>query len=212
MKEDWGYYDDDNDIVKKLIDMIIRDYLIENDEDFKIKFKKLQKISGKDTADYYTKEIKPKIDKIKRNPDKKFMNYAAKQTKKYKSHWSDVTGLSIFLVKQGKKTLPTKMPKDFPVWLQKESCKIWKKQLDEEYYLHWKNPKRRIKTLTEMMKLFDCKTPLKSKSKSKSKSKTRKGPQDSATLYKEGTKKIGNDGNMWIIKVNKNGVKRWIKY
>lgn len=40
-------------------------------------------------------------------------------------------------------------------------------------------------------------------------SKTRKGPSESATLFKEGTKKKGNDGNMWIIGVDKRGVHRW---
>ena len=39
--------------------------------------------------------------------------------------------------------------------------------------------------------------------------KQRKGPEKSATLYKIGTKKIGNDGNIWIIAENKNSVKRW---
>lgn len=41
--------------------------------------------------------------------------------------------------------------------------------------------------------------------------KVRKGPSDSATKFKIGTKKKGNDGNIWKIGVNKNGVKRWIK-
>lgn len=39
----------------------------------------------------------------------------------------------------------------------------------------------------------------------------RKGPNDSATKYKVGTKKKGNDGNIWIIKKNKNGIQRWVK-
>ncbi len=39
----------------------------------------------------------------------------------------------------------------------------------------------------------------------------RKGPNDSATKFKVGTKKIGNDGNYWIIKKNKNGIQRWVK-
>lgn len=39
----------------------------------------------------------------------------------------------------------------------------------------------------------------------------RPSPSDSATLFKTGTKKKGNDGNMWMIKENKNGVKRWTK-
>ena len=37
----------------------------------------------------------------------------------------------------------------------------------------------------------------------------RKGPEDSATKFSVGTKKKGNDGNIWIIVQNKNGVQRW---
>ena len=40
---------------------------------------------------------------------------------------------------------------------------------------------------------------------------TRKGPSKSATLFKEGTVKKGNDGNKWIIVTNKLGVQRWQK-
>ena len=39
----------------------------------------------------------------------------------------------------------------------------------------------------------------------------RPSPLESATQFKEGTKKKGNDGNMYIIVTNKNGVKRWKK-
>ena len=39
----------------------------------------------------------------------------------------------------------------------------------------------------------------------------RKGPEESATLFSVGTKKKGNDGNLWVIVKNKNGVKRWNK-
>ena len=39
----------------------------------------------------------------------------------------------------------------------------------------------------------------------------RKGPEESATLFSVCIKKKGNDGNMWIIVKNKNGVKRWQK-
>ncbi len=46
---------------------------------------------------------------------------------------------------------------------------------------------------------------------SKSKSLTRPSPSESATLFSVGTKKKGNDGNMYIIKANKNGVNRWVK-
>ena len=41
--------------------------------------------------------------------------------------------------------------------------------------------------------------------------KTRKGPSSSATKSSVGTKKKGNDGNMWKIVKNKNGTKRWLK-
>lgn len=42
--------------------------------------------------------------------------------------------------------------------------------------------------------------------------KIRQSPTESATLYKIGTKKTGNDGNQWIITENKNGIKRWKLY
>ena len=44
-----------------------------------------------------------------------------------------------------------------------------------------------------------------------SKKKDRPSPSESATQFKVGTKKKGNDGNVWIIVENKNGVKRWNK-
>lgn len=43
-------------------------------------------------------------------------------------------------------------------------------------------------------------------------SNTRPSPSESATLYKVGAKKTGNDGNKWIIAENTNGVKRWKLY
>ena len=39
----------------------------------------------------------------------------------------------------------------------------------------------------------------------------RKSPTESATLFKVGTKKKGNDGNMWEVKITKAGIKRWTK-
>ena len=41
------------------------------------------------------------------------------------------------------------------------------------------------------------------------KKKVRQGPTESATLFSEGTNKLGNDGNMWIIVVTDAGVHRW---
>jgi hypothetical protein len=40
----------------------------------------------------------------------------------------------------------------------------------------------------------------------------RPSPSESATLYKIGTKKIGNDNNKWIVIQNKNGVNKWKLY
>lgn len=41
--------------------------------------------------------------------------------------------------------------------------------------------------------------------------KKRPSPSTSATKFKLGTRKKGNDGNFWVIVNNKNGVKRWSK-
>ena len=48
--------------------------------------------------------------------------------------------------------------------------------------------------------------------KKKTKSKDRPSPSESATGFPEGTVKTGNDGNQWIIRQNKKGVKRWVKH
>jgi hypothetical protein len=39
--------------------------------------------------------------------------------------------------------------------------------------------------------------------------KIRPSPSQSATLYIAGKKKTGNDGNIWIVDQNKNGIHRW---
>lgn len=39
----------------------------------------------------------------------------------------------------------------------------------------------------------------------------RPSPTDSATMYSTGRIKVGNDGNLWKVTENKNGVKRWVK-
>ena len=40
----------------------------------------------------------------------------------------------------------------------------------------------------------------------------RPSPSESATLFRVGITKKGNDDNIWIIVKNKNGVKRWKQY
>jgi hypothetical protein len=42
-------------------------------------------------------------------------------------------------------------------------------------------------------------------------STTRKAPTESATLFKKGTTKKGNDGNQWVIVADARGVQRWQK-
>jgi len=42
-------------------------------------------------------------------------------------------------------------------------------------------------------------------------STTRKAPTESATLFKKGVIKKGNDGNRWVIVTNAQGVQRWQK-
>ena len=39
----------------------------------------------------------------------------------------------------------------------------------------------------------------------------RKSPGFSATKFPRGTRKKGLDGNIWVIRINTNGVKRWSK-
>jgi hypothetical protein len=38
---------------------------------------------------------------------------------------------------------------------------------------------------------------------------TRKGPTESATQYSVGTKRKGNDGQMWVVRETKTGTRRW---
>jgi hypothetical protein len=53
-------------------------------------------------------------------------------------------------------------------------------------------------------------SPRKTKRK-KVKKSLRKGPSESATKFKVGTIKKGNDNNMWKIVINKKGIQRWQK-
>jgi len=49
------------------------------------------------------------------------------------------------------------------------------------------------------------------KKQKKTKKKGRKGPEESATEFSVGEERRGNDGNMWVIQVSKNGIQRWTK-
>lgn len=53
--------------------------------------------------------------------------------------------------------------------------------------------------------------PMKSAAKPKPLKKNRPSPAQSATCFRVGTKKKGNDGNAWMVKMNAKGVHRWVK-
>lgn len=69
-----------------------------------------------------------------------------------------------------------------------------------------KNSKRIEKNLLKIIKGITKSIPKKEVTL-----KDRPSPSESATGFKKGFKKKGNDGNMYIIDVNKNGVNRWKK-
>jgi len=83
-----------------------------------------------------------------------------------------------------------------------------KKMLDKKKQCHSKCEKTRLKNIHAVHKQYpeEFKNYVKNLGGG---GKTRKGPSESATLFKKGTKKKGNDGNMWIIGVDKRGVHRW---
>lgn len=71
-----------------------------------------------------------------------------------------------------------------------------------------RKPKRKSTSRRSKRKSKRKSTSRKSSKKSSKKSK-RKGPTASATKFKIGTRRKGNDGYMWKIIKAKNGVKRW---
>jgi hypothetical protein len=106
------------------------------------------------------------------------------------------------------------------------SSKYWEQMIDfaklsmnkDDWYILYsplgssseskQNRERIIKILKKIFKIDK----LKKKSKRFEKSKLRPSPTESATLFDVGYKKVGNDGNMYIIAIDKNNVKRWKKY
>jgi hypothetical protein len=72
------------------------------------------------------------------------------------------------------------------------------------------NCKRILGIIQQIMKKSSSKGKSTKQSPSKSRA-SRPSPSESATKFRVGTKKKGNDRNMWIIKENKNGTKRWVK-
>jgi hypothetical protein len=112
-----------------------------------------------------------------------------------------------------------------------DTLSYYKEALRDQQSWHQKSPvkkasKAKKKTVAQLRKeckekglVYDAKTKKCRESKRKKKAKKspakakkgRKGPTESATLFNVGTRKTGNDGNMWEVVTNKNGTKRWKK-
>jgi hypothetical protein len=112
-----------------------------------------------------------------------------------------------------------------------DTLSYYKEALRDQQSWHQKSPvkkasKAKKKTVAQLKKeckkqglVYDAKTKKCRESKRKKKAKKspakakkgRKGPTESATLFNVGTRKTGNDGNMWEVVTNKNGTKRWKK-
>ena len=83
-----------------------------------------------------------------------------------------------------------------------------------------KNPKTGVVTenplnrdvILEIQKFLGGKGISKCKKSKNKKYLTRKSPSYSASKCAKGTKKKGNDSKIYIVKANKNGVKRWVKF
>ena len=65
-----------------------------------------------------------------------------------------------------------------------------------------------LKNKKNKKRILKIKLPIR---KAKKLKKNRPSPSESATLFSVGTEKKGNDGNTWIIVVNKKNIKRWKK-
>jgi len=65
-----------------------------------------------------------------------------------------------------------------------------------------------LKNKKNKKRILKIKLPIR---KAKKLKKDRPSPSESATLFSVGTEKKGNDGNTWIIVVNKKNTKRWKK-
>jgi len=95
------------------------------------------------------------------------------------------------------------------VSLDKNGRHIWKKDRN----LHYNKIQRTLSRNTATKTKTKTKTKTnENKTRSSGNDGVRKSPEKSATIYKEGTKRIGLDGNKWIIAVSSNGVKRWKLY
>jgi hypothetical protein len=155
----------------------------------------------------------------------------------YDNRSAIITGLIIELLHTGnspelQRSLPKNLFDKFPVSLQKIACEYINKSLKSVDNEEWSHKDKRINALKEELKLFKCdskktntnvntnaktninanaKTNISANLKTNKKMKIRKSPSESATNFDIGTTKTGNDGNIWIITITKNNIKRWKK-
>jgi len=101
------------------------------------------------------------------------------------------------------------------LWEDEDTGKVGKKKIDFKINFERSIDGERV-YLSLIGKPLDGKykvksSPRKTKRKiNKALRKDRKGPSESATKFKVGTIKKGNDNNMWKIVVNKKGIQRWV--
>jgi len=101
------------------------------------------------------------------------------------------------------------------LWEDEDTGKVGKKKIDFKINFERSIDGERV-YLALIGKPLDGKykvksSPRKTKRKKVKKKSLRKGPSESATKFKIGTIKKGNDNNMWKIVVNKKGIQRWVK-
>ena len=116
-----------------------------------------------------------------------------------------------------REAVATKQRGDKPESIYPAKVLNWFLQLQKLFYLVYPEFKDSLISRIESVKSVEGgrkkKTRRKKKTGGKRKTRNkrggRKGPEASATKFSAGIKKKGNDGNIWIIVKNKNGVKRW---
>ena len=108
-----------------------------------------------------------------------------------------------------KRTSRWKSVKSEPSWKPaKKSVKSAKKSV-KSAKKSVKPAKKSVKPAKKSVRLAKKSVPAK-KRDSKPR-KDRPSPSDSATKHPVGTKMQGNDGKMYMVKMSKNGVTRWVR-
>lgn len=104
---------------------------------------------------------------------------------------------------------------------QEQAFSVWDMmdKKNDEFFLYspmgrskpaLRNARRIKRIVAEIFKKGKIKTASKKKKPNNKKKMDRPSPSASATTFKVGTRRKGNDGNMYVVKANKNGVQRWV--